>query len=812
MKSLLSILFLILAINTSSAFDPNLSLVEPRGGQIGTEVTINLYGDRLYEPEEIILYKPGITVKSLEKGTDHKSAKATLVIAKDAALGEHPLRLRCKGGVSYMRTFWVGQFPTVHEKRSEDNKTDLNNEFDSPQDIGMNVTVQGAADREDADYYRIKAKKGERISVEVEGMRLGRVKFDPYVAILDSKRFELSVNDDSPLLKRDCATSIIAPEDGDYTVLIRETSYEGSSDCQYRLHVGNFPRPTAVYPPAGKPGEELDLTFIGDPSGDITSKVKLGNKMEAHHIKSGNLYSPSGNLVHISPLNYINETEPNDSSKTANPVENPPSAPVAFHGIISKVEDKDWFRFHAKKGEKLRIQVLSRTLRSPLDSTIIVRYAKDGKYIGTNDDQSDGIPDSRYDFDVPEDGDYTVNIADKLDRKSPGHVYRIEIDKKQPALSLTLPPQVRADTQLRKMIQVPRGNRLAIVPNISRSNISCDLNFHTPTLPQGVSVQVSPIPKNLSNFPILFEAKADAPIAGGLYSFEIEDPVSKLRGPFEEKISHVYVNNQGDFHATDSERLAVAVIEEAPFHLDLFAPPVPLVRNGTMNLKITARRAEGYNKKITVSIPWKPPGVGAPNEIDIPEGKNEVYLTLNANGDAPIADYKVLVTGRSSTDKGQVYVSSSFADLKISEPYVQLALQMAATEPGKDTAIIAKVDTLEKYDGEAKVTIHALPHGVTATENTIKADTTELTIPLTVTGETRTGKHGNLFCQVIITKDGHPIPHNVGHGGTLRVDPPPPAPKKKPDAPVVAKVDAPKPATPEKPLSRLEQLRQAKGQ
>ncbi|MDB4538079.1 hypothetical protein N9230_05660, partial [Akkermansiaceae bacterium] len=168
--------------------------------------------------------------------------------------------------------------------------------------------------------------------------------------------------------------------------------------------------------------------------------------------------------------------------------------------------------------------------------------------------------------------------------------------------------------------------------------------------------------------------------------------------------------------------------------------------------------------------------------------------------------------GRSSTDKGQVYVSSSFADLKISEPYVQLALQMAATEPGKDTAIIAKVDTLEKYNGEAKVTIHALPHGVTATENTIKADTTELTIPLTVTGETRTGKHGNLFCQVIITKDGHPIPHNVGHGGTLRVDPPPPAPKKKPDAPVVAKVDAPKPATPEKPLSRLEQLRQAKGQ
>ena len=812
MKSLLSIPILFLSIVTSSAFTPSLTRVEPRGGQIGTEVEVSFYGDRLFEPQEVILYKPGITVKSLEKGKDQKSAKAVLVISKDAALGEHPLRLRCKAGISYMRSFWVGQFPTVHEKRTEDQKGDLNNEFDSPQEVAMNVTVQGVADREDADYYRVKAKKGERLSVEVEGMRLGRVKFDPYVAILDSKRFELAVNDDSPLLKRDCAASIIVPEDGEYTVLVRESSYEGTADCQYRVHIGNFPRPLGVYPPAGKPGEEIELTFIGDPSGDIKSKIKLGSKKESHHIKSGDFLSPSGNPVHISPLNYFNEKEPNDSSKTANPVENAPSAPVAFHGIISKVEDKDWFRFKAKKGEKLRIQVLSRTLRSPLDSIIIVRYAKDGKYIGASDDQSPGIPDSRYDFDVPADGDYTVNIADKLDRKSPGHIYRIEISKKEPALSLTLPPQRRADTQLRKMIQIPRGNRIAIVPNISRANIGCDIHFHAPKLPQGVTVQTPTVPRNFSNFPILFEAKADAPIAGGLYAFEIEDPKTKLRGPFKERISHIYINNQGEFHSTDSERLAVAVIEEAPFHLDLFAPPVPLVRNGTMNLKITARRTEGYTKPITVAIPWKPAGVGAPTEIVIPEGKNEINLTLNANGDAPLAEYKILVTGRTTTDKGEVFVSSNFVPVRISEPYVNLALQMAATEPGKNTTIIAKVETLENFDGEAKVTLHALPHGVTATEHKIKADTTELSIPLTVTDETRKGKHANLFCQIIITKDGHPIPHNVGHGGTLRVDPPPPAPKKKDDAPVVAKKEAPKNEAPKKPLSRLEQLRQAKGQ
>ena len=107
MKSVLSILTLFLSIGTSSAFTPSLTRVEPRGGQIDTEVKVSFYGDRLFEPQEVILYKPGITVKSLEKGKDQKSAKAVLVISKDAALGEHPLRLRCKAGISYMRSFWV---------------------------------------------------------------------------------------------------------------------------------------------------------------------------------------------------------------------------------------------------------------------------------------------------------------------------------------------------------------------------------------------------------------------------------------------------------------------------------------------------------------------------------------------------------------------------------------------------------------------------------------------------------------------------------------------------------------------------------
>ena len=213
------LLFLFSSI-LAHGFSPELSRVEPRGGRVGSEVQIQLYGSRLNDPQELLLYNKGLTVKSLIPSKDGKSVKAIIAIASDAPLGEHPMRLRCKSGLTYMRTFWVGQFPTVTEARSEDKKRDLNDTFKEPQKIDLNVTVHGIADREDDDYYQIQCEKGQRLSVEVEAMRLGRVMFDPYVAILDENRFELAVNDDSPLLKRDCATSIIVPCAGPYPPVI----------------------------------------------------------------------------------------------------------------------------------------------------------------------------------------------------------------------------------------------------------------------------------------------------------------------------------------------------------------------------------------------------------------------------------------------------------------------------------------------------------------------------------------------------------------------------------------------------------------
>lgn len=298
-----------------------------------------------------------------------------------------------------------------------------------------------------------------------------------------------------------------------------------------------------------------------------------------------------------------------------------------------------------------------------------------------------------------------------------------------------------------------------------------------------------------------------AGIAGGLYKLRVKDPKSGLTGPFTESIHHIEINNAGTFHSYHDERISIAVIEESPFELSLSIPPVPLVKNGVMNLKIQAKRQPGFEEEIKITLPWRPPGVSAPSSVTIPKGKSEITMGINANGGAAIAKWRIFVTGEATCSKGPLIVSSKLQPIEIADPYVGGKIELAATELGQDTGLICTISVRKEFEGEARINLNGLPHGVTTETLTITKDSKEVTFPLTVSEEAKKGKTSNIFCSVVITQDGHPISGTAMGGGVLRIDPPPPAPKK----PVIVKKEPAKPpeAKPaKKPLSRLEQLRQ----
>ena len=248
------------------ATQPAVTQVLPPGGQRGTDVELVFDGKRLDDAQEILWYELGIAVNHLDFAGGKVRAKISL--AADCPLGEHAFRLRTNTGLSDLRTFWVGTLPTILEKEP-------NNEFGQAQKIELNVTVTGVITGEDVDCFAVDAKKGQRLVAVIEGLRLGRTMFDPRVAILDADGRQLALCDDHSLVRQDAIAALVVPTDGTYVIQVRDSTYGGNDNCNYRLHVGTFPQPTAVLPLGGRPGEEVEFHFLGDLKGDFTRKIRL---------------------------------------------------------------------------------------------------------------------------------------------------------------------------------------------------------------------------------------------------------------------------------------------------------------------------------------------------------------------------------------------------------------------------------------------------------------------------------------------------------------------------------------------------------
>jgi hypothetical protein len=780
------------------ASTPSLTAVRPMGGQRGTDVDVVFSGARLGDAQEVFFYQPGVTATEITK-VDDNSFKAKVKIAADSPLGFHDLRVRTATGVSELRGFSVGAMPEVQE-------VEPNNDFEAPQAIAMNTVVNGVADNEDVDFFVVEAKKGDRITAEVEGWRLGITLFDPYVAILDAKRFELDSSDDAALLWQDAFASILAPEDGKYVVAVRESAYAGNGACLYRLHVGNFPRATAVFPPGGRPGQSLAVRWIGDTAGETSSEVVLPADVRSGwglQRQDERGFSPYPNAFRLSDLENVTEAEPNDDQNTATAF----TAPAALNGVLGKDGDLDHFVFTGKKGQVFDFKVYGRQLRSPIDSVMYLAKKGGGAIVG-NDDA--GGPDSTFRQALPEDGEYVVWIADQLKKGGPDYVYRIEVTTPEPKLAISTPAeQIMLGTPI-MAVAVPKGNRQAILLQGSRADFGGDVLFDVAGLPPGVEVEIPPLAASQALVPILFTAKADAGPAGALASVsgKSADPNVAVKSEFGALSSFVlHPSNAGIIMWSRTvDRLAVAATEEAPFSIEIIQPKVPLVRGGQMGLKVKATRKPDFKAPIAVSLPWNPPGVGSGGGVAIPEGQDEAVIPMNADGNAELRTWKIVVNGTGAGPTGPITVSTQLADLTVAAPYVGLGFQAASVEQGKETDMAVTVTKNVDFPGEATVTLVGLPNKAVTDVKTITKDTTDLTFHIKTDAASPVGKHASLFCQVVVTQDGEPITHNIG-SGTLQIDAPLP-PKADAPAPAPAQVEAAKPAeAPAKPLSRLEKLR-----
>ena len=758
---------------------PAITRIWPPGAAPGTEAEVEFRGRDLDDARELFFERGGIQVLGFEQ-VNPQTIKARLRIPADCPPGSHRLRIRTADGLSELRTFRVAGFGTKLE-------AEPNNDRAAGQAVPLPCTVAGVVTAEDVDCYTVSLPAGGRLSVAIDGIRLDQEMFDPHVEIVDARGFVVAACDDHPLLGQDAMLSAVVPAAGEYSVRVRESAFGGNDGCVYLLHIGDFPVPHLAWPPAGRPRESLDVEWRGDPAGPFRQTVQLpadpppGGVAEIVPVRDGRA-SPVAVPVRVAPVPRIDEAEPNDEPARATSA----SGPVGLAGRMDAAEDVDWFRVAAPAGSQWSVRVWARQLGAPIDVVLNAHRDDEKRERLAGNDDADG-PDSFLRVTVPEQGSFLLRVNEHLRRSGPEFAYWIEVEPAWPEVLASVPP-ARANSQERLVAQVPRGGRTAVVFTMARTDFAGPARLAFAGLPAGVLAAAPPAAGNATGTLAVFEAAADA--TPGTSCAEVlvlaaadGRPLGGLRQRTELVLGQP---NNAPYRTSTSDRLPVAVIEDAPIRIELERPAVPLVRRGVLDLKVRVERLDGFTGRVRVAFPFKPPGVNGPANVEIPEDRTEATYQLNATPDAPVAEWEVVVTaaglvkpdpqpkekgGRRRRDGETTWVSSRLVPLRVAEPLIEMAADRIAVEQGRETRVVWAVKKAASFDGLAKAKLLGLPAKTEAPELDLAADATELAFPLTVAGDAPPGQHANVFCQVRIPQGDSWVVHNMP-AMQLRIDKP----------------------------------------
>ena len=208
------------------------------------------------------------------------------------------------------------------------------------------------------DYYRFEAKAGQEVGVQILTDAIGS-KLKPLLELTDADGRPLDESDNG-LLGYTC------PAAGVYAVGVRDRDYRGDATMFYRLNIGDIPIVTGVFPLGIQRGTEADVQVEG---------VYLGPTRTVH-VKAPADAAVGGRLpVPLATPNGPPLGDPSllvgefpEGTSTADGTSLP--VPSTANGRIARPGAAATYRFTAKKGQRLLLEVNARRLGSPLDSTI----------------------------------------------------------------------------------------------------------------------------------------------------------------------------------------------------------------------------------------------------------------------------------------------------------------------------------------------------------------------------------------------------------------------------------------------------------
>jgi hypothetical protein len=331
--------------------------------------------------------------------------------------------------------------------------------------------------------------------------------------------------------------------------------------------------------------------------------------------------------------------------------------------------------------------------------------------------------------------------------------------------------------------------------NATRENFTGDLKLLFDGLPEGITVEAGTLASGQNSLPVVFEAPADAPIAGRLLE-PVARPVeamAPLQSTFRHRVEWVRIQNNTVYVQSDVHQMAAAIVEPVPFRIRLAEPDAPLVQNGALDLEVVAERDAGYDEPITLKMLLNPPGTSALPEMTIPPGTNRISYRLDANANAQTGRCHTAVIATAKLKDGNPWISSQLVALDVAPSYLTGSIKLTSVERGKSVRLVCEVEHRNPFEGKAVVKLLGLPSNTTAEPVEITKDDKQVVFEVKTTEKTQAGMHRNLFCAATITQGSTTVEQSLARGGVLRVD----APRVKvATAKPVAAVAAPSGQTP----------------
>lgn len=759
------------SMSSTCAVEPKIESLQPGVISVGETQTCTIAGEGLASLYDIVFYSPGIACEEIVSKSDFE-AVVKIRTDQGSPVTTVPFRLLTDDGFSSLRTLRVIDLPVIVEPQRD--------KKDSPVSVreSLGVALYGTLELGDYDRYAISLQKQQVCTAIVEAVRLGGPLLDTVLKVYSPSGELIQTVDDSYLYRQDPVLSFVAKEAGDYVIEIHETNYGGSADSNYLLFIGPFPKPSLVFP-AGGPADKmlsvrlLDSESSGPDSFTIERLSSDGSHWYPLRLTSGQVSTPTSIPLRVSPFENVLESEACDSIDLA--VKLPHSLPIAYNGILEKSGDVDYFAFIAKPGMLVRLQVFAQAVGSTIDSKITVLDSQ-RRIVGTNDDWTSH--DSQLDFMPGSEGTYILCVSDKLNDGNPHGVYRVEATLLQPAVTAFLP---RADrlSQSGQTIAVPKGNRTLVNLAVQREHVSGPATIEVSNPPDGVTFPRVEIPSDCFWYPVVVTADESAVIAGELSSVRVSSSStsSSVIGGFAQTVDLVAGSADTLFYGVTVDRLAIAVVDPLPFTIELEQPQAQLPAGGSVKLKVTAKRAAGFDAPLRVSFPFLPPWVVCEPTLIIPAGKAEATHEFVANFEAiprtwPLVAVAEVDVKESSTDlialQGR-QVASQIVDLTIVSPPITGEFAPLAVEQGKSFTAEFHFQTNGSVPDEMLITLEGLPNRVLVEPITVSGSKKNAQFHMQVAEDAPIGVFDSLQCRMQGTLAGQPVSFVVAVGTKLQI-------------------------------------------